>query len=159
MLKFYLSIALSVSMSLLNAQQVIGTTGDFFQTDNASLAWTLGEPVSETYTSQDNILTQGFHQGDMTLVYIGEKEEPDTEITVYPNPFADVLNIRFKQGQPSENTMYQIFDLSGKAVVSGRLSDTDSQVNLGRLANAQYLLLIIDTSTNFKETYSVLKTN
>lgn len=157
---FFCFAALSLTfIQGVKSQEVIGTAGDFFQSDNFSLAWTLGEPVSETGESNDNILTQGFHQGHFILVYIGEKEEPDTEITVYPNPFADVLNIRFKQGQPSEKALYQIFDLTGKAVVSGRLNNPENQINLGRLANSQYLLVIIDSSTNFKETYSVLKTN
>lgn len=153
---FILVIGLAQSV---NSQEVIGTTGDHFEGDNGSLSWTLGEPVSETYSSGENILTQGFHQGHFILVYTGEKEEPETEVTVYPNPFADVLNIRFKQGDPTENTGYQIFDLTGKAVVSGRLNNPENQISLGRLANAQYILVIIDSSTNFKETYSVLKTN
>lgn len=143
----------------LQAQEVIGTTGEHYEGEGISLSWTLGEPVSETYSSGDNFLTQGFHQGQFILVYIGEKEEPATEVTVYPNPFANVLNIRFKEGQPTDQTLYQIFDLNGKSVLTGRLNNPENQISLGRLANAQYLLVIIDTSTNFKETYSVLKAN
>ncbi len=45
-----------------NAQQVITTAGDYFEGDNFSLSWTLGETVIETFTGNDIIFTQGFQQ-------------------------------------------------------------------------------------------------
>ena len=45
-----------------NAQQVIATSGGYYQNENISLSWTVGEPVIETFTAGDVILTQGFQQ-------------------------------------------------------------------------------------------------
>lgn len=48
----------------LNAfnQQVVATAGDYFEGENISLSWTLGETVIETLAGDDIILTQGFQQ-------------------------------------------------------------------------------------------------
>lgn len=45
-----------------NAQQVIATSGGYYENENISLSWTVGEPVIETFTAGDVILTQGFQQ-------------------------------------------------------------------------------------------------
>ncbi|MBE0637429.1 MAG: hypothetical protein IH598_02810 [Bacteroidales bacterium] len=46
----------------VNAQQVIATSGGYYENDNISLSWTVGEPVIEIFTGGDVILTQGFQQ-------------------------------------------------------------------------------------------------
>jgi len=45
-----------------NAQQIIATSGGYFEQENISLSWTLGEPVIETFAGDNIILTQGFQQ-------------------------------------------------------------------------------------------------
>jgi hypothetical protein len=42
--------------------QVVSPAGDYYEGTNASLSWTLGEIATETYTSGNAILTQGFQQ-------------------------------------------------------------------------------------------------
>ncbi|MCD4697881.1 MAG: hypothetical protein K8S16_16775 [Bacteroidales bacterium] len=42
--------------------EVVSSAGDYFEGANASLSWTLGEIATETYTSGNIILTQGFQQ-------------------------------------------------------------------------------------------------
>ncbi|MBE0639052.1 MAG: T9SS type A sorting domain-containing protein [Bacteroidales bacterium] len=46
----------------INAQQVIATAGGYYESDNISLNWTLGESVTETFSGGGVILTQGFQQ-------------------------------------------------------------------------------------------------
>lgn len=42
--------------------EVISSSGGYFENTNASLSWTLGETVTETFSGTNVILTQGFHQ-------------------------------------------------------------------------------------------------
>jgi hypothetical protein len=42
--------------------EVVSTAGGYFENANASLSWTLGEPATETYSTGNIILTQGFQQ-------------------------------------------------------------------------------------------------
>jgi hypothetical protein len=45
-----------------NAQQVIASAGGYSVGETVSLSWTLGEPVTETFSGGGIILTQGFQQ-------------------------------------------------------------------------------------------------
>lgn len=42
--------------------EVIASSGDYYESANASLSWTMGELATETYSSGVNTLTQGFQQ-------------------------------------------------------------------------------------------------
>jgi hypothetical protein len=48
--------------SVVQAQKVVATGGNYFENANSSLSWTIGEPVIATLIAADNIITQGFHQ-------------------------------------------------------------------------------------------------
>ena len=141
-----------------HSQEVIGGAGSYGENNGYSLAWTLGETVIETASDPDNstYLTQGFHQGSFVITYVGEKDEPELDVNIYPNPVAEQLTIDIR-GDYAQDLEYEIYDLSGKSVFSGRLSDPTNRVNMNRLANAQYILLIKSQSTQFKETYKLQK--
>lgn len=50
------------SSKFVASQEVVATAGGFFESDNLSLSWTLGETVVETFETDNFILTQGFQQ-------------------------------------------------------------------------------------------------
>ena len=51
-----------ITTTISIAQEVISTTGEHYENSNGSISWTIGEPVIETLGSNNNYLTQGFHQ-------------------------------------------------------------------------------------------------
>ncbi|MCF8366769.1 MAG: hypothetical protein K9H16_13355, partial [Bacteroidales bacterium] len=61
-LQITIGIALLACFSQVKAQQVIASSGGYFENENLSLSFTIGEPVIETFTGTDFILTQGFQQ-------------------------------------------------------------------------------------------------
>jgi hypothetical protein len=44
------------------SQHVIASAGGYFEGQNIQMSWTVGEPITETFTGADLILTQGFQQ-------------------------------------------------------------------------------------------------
>jgi len=58
---FILFISLTFSVHIYS-QEVISSAGGYYQNENISLSWTLGEPVIETFEGSGLILTQGFQQ-------------------------------------------------------------------------------------------------
>nr|NQU92395.1 hypothetical protein [Bacteroidota bacterium] len=58
----FIAIACFAFSITSNAQQVIASAGGFYEGENISLSWTLGEPVIETFEGNGIILTQGFQQ-------------------------------------------------------------------------------------------------
>ncbi|MBA3899779.1 MAG: gliding motility-associated C-terminal domain-containing protein [Bacteroidetes bacterium] len=55
------------------APTVIATSGDYFESPSLSVSWTIGELMSETYTSTDHFLTQGFHQPSPRIPFVNEE--------------------------------------------------------------------------------------
>jgi len=56
------ALAFAACIFQAKAQQVVSTSGGYYEGENLSLSWTLGEPVIETFNSGNLILTQGFQQ-------------------------------------------------------------------------------------------------
>ncbi|MCD4736625.1 MAG: hypothetical protein K8R53_11320 [Bacteroidales bacterium] len=52
----------SVLFSQSIERDVVASSGDYYETAVGSVSWTLGELATETFTSPNNILTQGFQQ-------------------------------------------------------------------------------------------------
>jgi lysophospholipase L1-like esterase len=61
------------------------------------------------------------------------------KINVYPNPAFNVIQV---QSGNIKNTNYTITDLSGKLVLSGRITNGCDEINTGRLSTGTYLLAI-----------------
>jgi membrane-bound inhibitor of C-type lysozyme len=49
------------------AQQVVASSGNSATAGGYTVAWTLGEPVIETLSGSNNILTQGMHQTNLVV--------------------------------------------------------------------------------------------
>src|SRR4051812_9015968 len=53
--------------------KVIASAGGYFTSANASLSWTLGETMGQTFTNGNNVLTQGFQQPYVTVSLLNLK--------------------------------------------------------------------------------------
>lgn len=61
-LHFTIAMILAFSSFNVAAQQVIASAGGTFENQDISISFTIGEPVIETFTNGNIILTQGFQQ-------------------------------------------------------------------------------------------------
>ncbi len=138
-----------------NAQEVIATSGDYSETTIGSLSWTIGEPIIENVSGTNNILTQGFHQSKLTVTTINEIPGLEMNITVYPNPASDYLNVEVKTDQQKEFQI-NLFDLNGKLIMQKDFSSGKETLDMQNYHPAIYILKV---STNNKEikTYKIVK--
>ena len=60
------------------------------------------------------------------------------DITVYPNPVKDILNVKYL---PKEATI-EIFDMNGRMMGEYFLPENESSINLSALANGLYTMRI-----------------
>src|SRR6186997_1540172 len=138
---FVICLSFVLAKSQTIERDVIATAGDFFQAPTFSLSWTMGEPVSETFTnnSVNVMLTQGFHQSEFKITAIREPLAEAFDISVYPNPTPDVVNIRMNSAK-DEIIMVQLYSMTGERIMFEQMQDKTLQLNLGSLSNASYLL-------------------
>lgn len=156
---FILSFSLGACLSVWSQSItpiVIGSTGGDFTSSEAQLSWTVGEPVTETVTN-DDIITQGFHQPyDRHHIGISSMEESGT-ITLYPNPTADQLTISFDQN--TEGYLLRWYNALGQIVLKTTVEadQNELQIDLSELASGQYTLLANDLSDGSINTYKIQK--
>lgn len=132
-------------------QQVIGSSGQQYVTASARVAFTIGEPLTATLTGQDGIITQGFHQGTITVTSVRE-ELPAATLSVFPNPAIDRLIVT----SSADGALWHLHTLDGKAVMHGTLQQGSNQIDVSELAQATYMLTVVarDRKTN---AYRIIK--
>jgi len=150
MKKTILNISCILMVGFAGAQTVTPTVyssnGGFASNANGSIAWTIGEPLSNMSTASNNILTQGFHQPQLELVnFVSEGIEGAGEVLVYPNPVKELLEISFKG---MENGVYKIRlnDAAGKKIFDSEKNiDEHSgilQIKVDQVASGVYFLTV-----------------
>jgi hypothetical protein len=141
--------------TLIQAQQLVSTAGDFYQNNSGSLSFSLGELAIETFLSTNNILTQGFQQTNLVAVSIKELPGLDFEISVYPNPVKDIVVLKI----PSEKLVgkqYKLYDMDGKLLQIKLLNETETEISFSSLTPATYFIKVGEGEKELK-TFKIVK--
>lgn len=122
--------------------EVVASSGNYFENANASIAWTIGEPVIATYTGSQNILTQGFHQTQLEVVSV-ERIPNAHAVLVYPNPVASQLTVTTEGGAYTKATIHNSL---GQIVweQNWKLAPPSFAIDMSRFANGYYHLQLYD---------------
>lgn len=113
------------------------------------MGFSIGELVVQTLQNNE-ILTQGFHQGDLkiTTTFVNL----DVKTNIYPNPTTNFIIIEFQKNVKADILVY---DINGKAVIKDKLNDENQkQLDFSFLKQGNYLLHI-----NMSDKQSVYQIN
>ena len=117
---------------------VVSSSGDSYSNGGVIMDYTLGEIVIETFSNTANILTQGFHQGDLKVSTAVVNLDIKTKI--YPNPTTNFLIIELEKNVNAELLVY---DINGKIVIKDKLNDEQKkQLDFSFLNTGNYILNI-----------------
>ncbi len=128
------------------AQEVVASQGETYSNANGSIDFTVGEVIINTGSNGTNDLTQGFHQTNWNFLGVVDFA-PDFEVTIFPNPTSDMLNIKSSAYQ---DISYSLYDAQGKLVLKNVLSETVTQIQVNQLAPGAYSLSINDKKEQLK---------
>ncbi len=136
--------------------QVIASAGEHFSNGNVQLSWTLGEVMIDTYDNGTNILTQGFHQTELTVTSI-EETLADVRLNMYPNPTMEFLNIEL--GNNGSDIELQLFDMTGKLVHSDKIEayQTKYVLPMEKVSTGNYLVQMQSIDGSLNTTHKVMK--
>mgnify|MGYP001344378524 CR=1 FL=1 len=151
---------LFVSVSLSSIAQsltptVVSSTGDYYVGSAATLSWTLGEVVTDTYNGTSNQLTQGFHQPDLRFSII---EDLATEMTLnlFPNPTNGLVSFEIKNNFDALNIA--ILDPAGRIIyTSSYAAQSVLQIDLSTFANGIYYMQVTTESNQKIKTLKIEK--
>lgn len=164
MRKILCTLAFGSGILLVSGQTVTPTVlasdGGYSSSAQGSIAWTIGEPVVDTYVNGGNVTTMGFHQPEMELVTMIDDEQNTPGLLVYPNPVKEVLTINFA-GMPMGNYSLQLNDALGKLIYQNAATITSETVRysikLNEIAEGVYFLNI--SAGDFVKTVKINKVN
>lgn len=131
----FFSLLTSISVS---AQEVVSTQGESYSNASANIDFTIGEVIINTATDGTNDITQGFHQTNWNFLGVDDFA-PEFEVTIFPNPTSDVLNIKTCT---FENVTYTLYDAQGKLVLQDKLSAEQTSIQVSHLAPGAYSLVL-----------------
>ncbi|MBI3133058.1 MAG: T9SS type A sorting domain-containing protein [Bacteroidetes bacterium] len=158
MKKLFGVLICSVSVTAFNQSltpTVVASSGDFFSGSAASLSWTLGEVVTDTYIGTNNQLTQGFQQPEIRFLTV---EDLAVEITMnlYPNPTTSEVSLEIKNN--TETLSILIHDVTGKLMYNGLYQpETIQKIDLSTYANGIYLMQINNSKNEKLKTVKIQK--
>jgi hypothetical protein len=155
MRKIHVVLGLCLAACVVKAQTVTPTVysnqGGYNVAAGGDISWTVGEPVSETYTNTTKMTTMGFHQPELGVATLIKEQGNDKQILVYPNPVINALTISFKD---LDNGVYkmELFDDLGRSVYKAETEiKADSklvQLNMAHYAAGNYYLRIANPTIN-----------
>jgi len=156
-----ITVALTASF-YCNAQTVtpvvLSNQGGYSLLSQGSISWSIGEPVSESYTSPVRIHTMGFHQPEIAIIAMIAEQGSDKSILVYPNPVKDLLTINFS-GLTDGNYKVDLIDNIGKLIYQTQTevsaSNNTFQLKVNEVAAGNYFLRV--QNKDFSKTVKINK--
>ncbi len=164
-LLFFVSIILGLSFNVsaqYNNHSLVSTAGDYFEAENISISWSIGEIATETLSGSNVILTQGFQQSLLTPTGIEENSIIiDASFIIYPNPAVNQINIKLYEYGSSNSypNQYSMYNTQGKILLSEEISSSLTIVDLQNLQEGVYFLHLLNVNSNFNETVVIQKMN
>ena len=138
-------------------QEVIASAGGYNAAGGISISWTLGETIIPTFKAADNslILTHGFQQ-QLIVTTIEENLFELVNVTVYPNPASEILNIRFEVPLDGEVDLYLLSQQGSLVRVDIiEAATVEKQINMQDLPAGVYFLRLI--KGKLSNVYKVVK--
>ena len=152
----FLLIAISVKTAIAQSvsPDVIATSGTSFNNGISQLDWTLGEPVTATFSAGSDMLTQGFHQPNLLATSINNVET-DYSLLVFPNPSIDNIQLQFQNLK--EAVVVELMSSDGKLLQSKEVkTENELQIDMSKFSAGTYLLSVKDSHSKVK-TYQIIK--
>lgn len=125
-------------------QSVVGTAGGNVQNDTYTNSWTIGEVITETYTMENNTLSQGFHQGNLVVDWIGKDVPKEYQIKAYPNPAKIIMIIELQD----PGLDYQLVNVKGRVIQNGIFFSIQDQIDFTHIPAGTYFLKVKDYKTH-----------
>lgn len=139
---------------------VMSNQGGYSSLSGGSISWSVGEPVSESYTAPNNITTMGFHQPELAILTLVAEQGANQNILVFPNPVKDVLNVNFT-GLNSGNYKVELVDDLGKLIYKEEteINSTNQtyKLKVNEVAAGNYFLRV--EGKEFNKAIKIVKVN
>ncbi len=143
--------------SISSAQETISAAGGNAEGTGGSVSYSAGQLFFMTHTGTHGSVAEGIQQPwEISVVTsVKEAEGINLVVSVFPNPVTDHLILRVDR-YSLETLHYQLFDVNGRIVRTGRITGHETTINMAGFTHATYLLRILDKDKEIK-TFRLIK--
>jgi len=155
----FLTLSSVLFYCIMSAQspsfQLVSSSGDSFSNSNYQLNWSIGELQTESFTSSELSLTQGFHQGNFTITAVNQVEGLQFDITAYPNPASDFIILKVENFE-IENLNFCITNMQGEKLQVEKMSSNNQQINFSNYKVGTYFITL-NRNNQFIKSFQIIK--
>jgi hypothetical protein len=150
-INFFFLLLISFTIPLLG-QEIISPFGQVTSSGSGTVNATLGELVIATEQSSEGIITQGFHQTNLSVLSVDDLN-PELKVSLYPNPSTDLFHIDIED---FSSTKVKVYNVHGQLMLDQILESNDAEVHTEKLKKGIYFLTLFKNEKPVK-TYKILK--
>ena len=155
-----LLLAVSTQAQVAALRQVFSSGGSVASSATINASQTLGEAIIGTSsTSASVIATQGFEQPDNFTTSIETPEGYMLDVSVYPNPVGDLMNIKL-EGTITSPIQIELYDASGRLIPGWTREVRQTGIieqPAAQLASGAYFLRVSQTNGTPLRTLPIVK--
>jgi hypothetical protein len=158
-LNFCLTVAISLTLVGLQAQESTITSGGEASGDGGTVSYTLGQVAFSTHTGTTGSVTEGVQQPYEISVVIGvDNIGIDLKISAYPNPVTDHLILTIADDTYVGNIRWiaSLYDLKGSILKKQIIVSDETTIDMADLQPATYFLKVISENEEVK-TFKIIK--
>lgn len=134
-----------IPVTAVNAQSGANSAGIIASGSGGKVSASVGQVFTNTNSSGSHYAVEGVQQPYEISVITSNEElnEIAEQITVYPNPFIDAVNIKFGNSHGSNNS-YVLMDINSKPVKQGMIDADETVIDGSFLSKGTYILSILN---------------
>ena len=151
-------LTFGVSITALHAQtEVLSSGGDAFGNGGSS-SYSVGQ-IAYTYSTDAAGSSSSGVQQPFEFFTVGVEENSDIclSMSVFPNPAQSSVQLNV-ENMSMENISYQLFDVSGQALLTEKITGQLSPIALETMASGMYILQVLNNNTVLKS-FTIIKKN
>lgn len=146
----------SISFAQTVSPDVTATAGAHFAIPSIQISWTLGEPITQTFSNASVQLTQGFQQSNISVVGISDYDFTYS-VEAFPNPTIDV--VRIKLSENIAKGRLNIIDPTGKVIHEKEIAESDFMLDFAPYSQGTYFLNLTNENGILLHTIRLQKLN
>lgn len=154
--KTALFVSLLLGLASAEAQVAEVASGGDASGLNGSVSYSVGQVFYISAAGSDGSISEGVQQTYEISSTVGfENETISLELSVYPNPTADNLNLKVEK---TDQLTYQLYNVQGTMIKNDRVSSHTTEIDLASQPSATYFLTVFKNNEKVK-TFKIIKNN
>jgi len=139
------------SITYLQGQQAVVTTGGVATGTGGSVSYTVGQAAYQTFTGTGGTVFQGVQQPweVSSPVAIENTEDISLLMNVYPNPTSGAFKLIVGTLE-NRNLRFRLFDMNGVMLQDQKIDSEETEIFLQDLSSSIYFLKIMDNNREIK---------